>query len=135
MNPYKAPESDIELEKLATPTSIKMVYLLIALSFLIFLIEEFIYVLSSETGIFDPFNYIFIPIWGAILLWVSGMIRKRTENPKSTFLILAIVVAGMSILTPLGAYSLYTGIGEASCFLAVYYLLNKRAPERWFKPA
>ena len=132
MDPYKAPESNSCLEREDAPKSIKLVFSFIALSFLIFLLEEFVYAADSENGIFDIYNYYFVPIWGGILYWVSNKIREREENPKITFLILAILVSSVSILFPLREYSIYTGVGEGVCFLVVYFLLGTKSSKEWF---
>lgn len=133
MNPYKPPESNLEPVKGECPSSISTVYYLIALSFFMFLMEELIYAIYSETGIYDLYNYIFIPVWAIILLWLINLIRKRKDNPKYTFLLLALVIFGMNIYDPLGPYSMYAALGEAACFFIIFYLLNKNSSKEWFK--
>lgn len=133
MDPYRSPSSDLELSKKKTPNSILAVYYLACISFIIFIVEELFYILESEDEINEPFNYIFIPIWAAILYWVTNLVRIRKENPKNTFLLLAIVVSSMSIFYPLGAYSIYTGLGEGGCFLCIYYMLNGKTSKEWFE--
>ena len=133
MNPYKTPESNLERVKGECPSSISTVYYLITLSFFIFLIEELIYATYSEIGIYDLYNYIFIPVWAIILFWLTNSIRKRKDNPKHTFLLLAFVIFGMNIYDPLGPYSRYAATGEAACFFIIFYLLNKKASKEWFK--
>ena len=133
MNPYKPPESNLETVKVECPSSISTVYYLIVLSFFIFLIEELIYAIYSESGLHDLYNYIFIPFWAIILFWLTNPIRKRKNNPKYTFLLLAIVIFGMNIYAPLGPYSMYTSSGEAVCFFIIFYLLNKNSSKEWFK--
>lgn len=133
MNPYKSPESNLVSVKGDCPNSILAVYYLITLSFVIFLIEELLYAAYSETGIYDLYNYIFIPIWTIILLWISSSIWKRKENPKYTFLVLAFIVSGMTIYDPLGPYSMYTGLGEATCFLIIFFILNRKESKEWFE--
>lgn len=133
MNPYKTPESNLEHVKGELPNSILVVYYLIAVSFIIFLIEEFLDAAYSETGVYDLYNYIFIPIWIIFLFWFWHSIHKRKENPKYTFLLLAFVVSGMNIYDPLGPYSMYAGLGEAACFFIIFFLLNRKTSKEWFE--
>ncbi|WP_020412338.1 hypothetical protein [Microbulbifer variabilis] len=130
MDPYKIPESDLSTDTKVMPKTIYFAFGFIVLSFIIFLIEELTY--ASEEGPYDIYNYLFIPVWAGILYWVSSSIRTRSDNPKNTFLILALLVAGMSIYTPLEEYSIYTDIGEAVCFLFVFLLLNAKESKEWF---
>lgn len=132
MDPYKVPESNLSVASKNMPKSISLCFGFIVLSFSIFLVEELFYAAGSEGGLFDFYNYLFVPIWGGVLYWVSASIWGRKQNPKGTFLLLAILVAGMSIYSPLGEYSIYTGLGEAACFLVVYFALNSKESKEWF---
>lgn len=133
MDPYKTPESNLECEAKEPPSKIFFVYASIALSFVIFLIEEMLYAMENAEGLLDITNFIFILIWAAIMLWIINSIRNRKENPKNTFLILAVIVFGMSVYDPLGQYSIYTGIAEALCFIVVFFLLNQKDLKEWFE--
>ncbi len=133
MNPYEAPESDLENKLVETPKNIFVVYFLIAVSFFVFLVEEIVSAVSEAEHISDFENYIFIPIWAGILFWITSWVRSRKNNPKYTFMILAVVVAGMSVFDPIGPYSIYTGLVEATCFFWVYYMLSRKEFNNWFE--
>lgn len=132
MNPYKPPESAIEIKVTEAPKSIRLVYLMMALSFLFFLMEELVYAALSEGGLLDIYNYFFIPIWSGILFWLYSLIRDQKKNEKSTFLLLAVIVSGMSIYDPVSDYSLYFALFESACFLAIYFLLRRKDALEWF---
>ncbi|GAA5441871.1 hypothetical protein Misp06_00032 [Microbulbifer sp. NBRC 101763] len=114
MDPYKIPESDLSTDTKVMPKTIYFAFGFIVLSFMIFLIEELTY--ASEEGPYDIYNYLFIPVWAGILYWVSSSIRTRSDNPKNTFLILALLVAGMSIYTPLEGIFYIHGYRGGSVF-------------------
>ena len=131
MDPYKTPESDLVASQ-EMPKEIRYAYYCIGISFLIFLMEELIYAAYTDTGMLDLYNYIFIPIWAGVLYWITQSIRSRGKNPKSTFLILALVVSGMVFYDPISHYSIYVAFIESACFLLVYYFLDKPTSKAWF---
>lgn len=132
MDPYKTPQSNAAPEPQAAPGTIIVSYFVIGLSFIIFLVEEITYSVYVAENPFDAFNYLFIPLWAGVLYWVATSIKKREKNPRNTFLILAVVVAALSILSPVGEYSIYTGLAESVCFLVVYMLLSTKQSKSWF---
>lgn len=132
MDPYKTPETNVEKEVGEKPRDINIAHAIIALSFLIFLIGEIIYAATSETGLHDPYNYIFVPIWGVMLFLMGSLMKKSKNNPRYTFLALAIVFTGASIYDPAGPYSLYVNFAESLCFLSVFLLLSKKELKGWF---
>lgn len=131
MDPYKTPESDLVASE-EMPKEIRYAYYCIGISFLIFFLEELIYAAYTDTGMLDLYNYIFIPIWAGILYWITQSIRSRGKNPKSTFLILALVVSGMAFYDPISHYSIYMTFIESACFLLVYYFLDRPPSKAWF---
>jgi len=135
MDPYKAPESDLIKDNFVQmPSKIKAVYSLIGFSFVVFLIEEFFYALVDLDSIWDLSNYIFIPIWGGLLYWVTSSIKNRKENPKKTFLALSVIIAVLSFLPSSDkSYYMYTSLIEAGCFLGAFFLLNHKDSEDWFE--
>jgi hypothetical protein len=134
MDPFKPPKSDLNLREVKPPTpSILVIYGLVVLSFILFLVEDLMYASASNGGLLDWKNYIFVPVWAVILFWVTGSIRKRKDNPKYTFLLLAILVFGLSFFDLQGPYPNYFAIGEAACFLFVFVLLSRRETTAWFE--
>lgn len=132
MNPYEAPVAELEKKLDKPPKYLSLVYFLIILSFVVFLIEELLFAILEAEELSAMENYVFIPIWGGILYWVTTALNMRKHNPKNTFLILAVIVTGMSIYDPLTQFSIYTGIAESTCFLGVYFILRKEEFVGWF---
>ncbi len=134
MDPYKVSKSSLESMASKQPIALLYIYLLLAFSVCLVASDSVISVLKEEGDIVDFDNYVFVLAWLAIMVWVGSDIAKGKSNPKGLMLLLIAIVLGFSVFDYQGLQSLVFGIGEAICYLAVFFLLKKPEVEQWFKP-
>lgn len=132
MNPYQAPKSELVVQPHDSPKSLPIIYALFAVSFFFVALESVVSTVMAGENIFDIENHIYVLLWLGLLVWFYRDITRRSYNPKWIILFLSVVSLCTAAFNYQGVATALLSVGEASCYIGAFALLQKSEYSQWF---
>jgi len=133
MNPYNAPESELLPQRGNLPVYLKVVLALLVVAGLADFVNTVL--MFGFSGVFsfdDPALAFFNIVWLLILFWLANSVNRGTDNPKLTFLILAVISLAAAFGNINDWLLMLSGLIESACFGASFLILRSPAVSHWF---
>jgi len=132
MNPYDAPKTQLVPPRGKAPKEIKLVLSLLVVAGLAAFLHTFVFD-GESAQLDDPFSLGINFFWLCILLWIGHSVIRGKENPKTTFMLLALITCAFAALDYENKFLFVIGAVESSCFALGYLLLRSSTAIDWYE--